>query len=320
MTNNVTSGAHTSLKTRAGSWNHKKVRSYLKNAQTLQDTMLVAFHSSIGIPPRPWQTTYLTYRPYEYPNPNINILHGQVIIQNPSAKQLGMKEYSALWALPPQLSRVIVFYLGVIRTIEIRLLEILSIPTDQHKIYIFTRLTSTKRDSLCFRYSTSQLNEVLVSSELGLDPLAMRHVFIALFRRHHPHLLESEGTGISVVDDQSQHNRLTGDLHYSPDEIMRSTGSPITHSTRQLRVSHTLQAQYGMITPSSDIDPTGNRRRHALYVARHHILQRFCEYRIMSEEDAGWSQRAERVRELLVKKPFLFGTKARSQTLKFWLN
>lgn len=299
-----------SLKNNSGIWNKKRVEKYLGISQNLQDAALVAFHASIGIPPRPWQTSALSYRPFGQPKPNINVLHGQVIVSNPIAKQIDLKEYSAIWALPPQLGRVLVFYLGVIREIEVNLLsQVFKWPTEEHKVYIFTRLSKKTAASSVFSYSTSQINQILVASELGLDPLALRHVMIALFRRQYPLLLQPEPAGASSVDEQAQHLRLTGDIHYSPDEVIRSTGQSITRTGRQMLVSQTLQAQYGMIEPIGTTIDLGEHRLHALYQARHQILLGGSGYGIVILQEEGWKARSKRVEDLLERMPFMYGPK-----------
>lgn len=306
-----------SLKSAGNRWDIKQIENYLKNAQKFQDAMLVAFYSSIGVPPRPWQTTNLAYRPYDQPNANIDILRGQVIIQNPRAKQKGKKEYIAMWGLPPALGRALIFYLGIIREVEIRLLEILHTPTELHRIYIFTRLRHPKQKILNFRYSTPQLNKVLRSSELGHDPFEMRHITTAIFRQHLPDLLKPKVAGTpvvrtSVVSSQSQHEDSTGNTHYAPDEVKRLTGYSITEAEEQLCVSHALQEMYGLIPPSGEVGTSEDRRLYALHISRHQILREACGYNLVSKDSGdGWMKRSQRATELLTEKPFLFGSKVR---------
>lgn len=294
-------------KTKGDHWCVKKINNYLEKAQKLQDVMLVALHSSMGIPPRTWQVTSLAYRPHQQPNANVNILRGQVVIQNPLAKQRGKKDYDALWGLPPVLGRALIFYLGVIRVIEMKLLEILQTPTDHHQRFVFARHYHTKQKILDFRYSAQQLNTVLRQSELGLDSFEMRHVTVAVLRQHRPELFRSDAGGTSRADRQAQHEDLTGNLNYSPDDVFRSTGFSITQCEEQLCVSHALQELCGLI-PTSNDGTSEDQRLHALHVARHQILRDACGYDLVSKDSAeGWVTRSQKAKALLADMPFLYG-------------
>lgn len=132
---------------------------------------------------------------------------------------------------------------------------------------------------------------------------------IALFRRQYPLLLQPEPAGVSGVDEQAQHLRLTGDIHYSPDEVIRSTGQSITRTGKQILVSHTLQAQYGMIAPFGNTADLGEHRLHALYQARHQILLESSGYGIVLSQEEDWKARSKRVEDLLERKPFIYGPK-----------
>jgi hypothetical protein len=297
-----------------GRMNKKAATSWLEKPANLLRLMLRHFYRTCGIAPRAWQTCDLLYRACGGYMRNFRLLrHNTPFIGNPKAKQRDKLIYDAFWALPAHLGIVFLIILGVVRPIEIKIMDELGIPTHEHKHYIFV-YTNKRRPLTSYVMVTSTINEVLHCGkpELSYESRAYRHVFQAIFDHHichlHPdsveHMLRSAG------DNQAQHSELTHDDTYAQDEISRGAGLPLSKRNQQLAISKGFHSwfefspgdirwsSYANYQPGKDINVN---KALALAVARKLVI------RCYGVADGGERQRKQCVARVMASKPFLLG-------------
>ncbi|KZP11280.1 hypothetical protein FIBSPDRAFT_962383 [Athelia psychrophila] len=81
-----------------------------------------------------------------------------VLLAHPLAKPDSKLVFNTFWSLPRQLGVILVFFLGVIRVIELKLLGHLWWPTRWHRCHIFIRNTKPKALSKSLVFNTQSLN------------------------------------------------------------------------------------------------------------------------------------------------------------------
>ena len=181
---------NTPIFTRNGRIDEKAARRWLKGPAELLRLILRHLCRTCGITPRAWQTAEFLYRCLGIYLRNFRLLrHDTSCIGNPKAKQNDRLMYDAFWALPPHLGMVVIFYLGVIRPIEIEILKNLGIPTGDHEHFIFVH--NHKRPTLSsYVFSPSTVNEILHcgTPELSYESRACRKVMGSIYDHHLSHL------------------------------------------------------------------------------------------------------------------------------------
>jgi hypothetical protein len=299
---------------RSGKIQQKAAKHWLESSAELLRLILRHFCRTCGITPRAWQTADLLYRSVGVFMRNFRLLrHDTPFIGNPKAKQHDRLMYEAFWALPPHLGIILIFYLGVIRPIEIEIMKNLGIPTVDHEHYIFVH--NHKRPTLSsYVFSPSTVNEVLHcgTPELSYESRACRKVMGSIYDHHLCHLHQDSWESLlrSSGHGQAQHTENTNDGHYAQDEISRATGMPLSKRNQQMGVSKAFHSFFGFLPGSLGWGSCANYRpkeEHeqyitiALGVARRLIVE---EYGVANGTP---SQRIQRVSELISSKPFLLG-------------
>lgn len=256
--------------------NKKKKLDVLERFKKVLDASLLALMLTCGVTPRAWQIKKLLYRRSGSSRRNIRLhKNGRIIITNPPAKQSDMAEYTAFWGLVHKLGTALVFYLGVIRPIEIRMLEELQVPVLDYAIYIC--VDNTKRTTGFLRsplYNTTDVNRLLIKSDFGAETRVLRHVAIGILRQHFPELMRVSKPGDAPGDRQSQHKFFTGLVNYARDETLQGTGGSAQDCEQQLAVSYAIQEIYGLLSTtgygpmSNVIDDIDKYKNYALATAR----------------------------------------------------
>jgi hypothetical protein len=302
--------------TRNGRIDEKAAKLWLKGPAELLRLILRHFCRTCGVTPRAWQTADLLYRCLGVYLRNFRLLpHDMPFVGNPKAKQNDRLMYEAFWALPIHLGIVLIFYLGVIRPIEIEILQHLGVPTGDHKHYIFVH--NHKRPTLSsYVFSPSTVNEILHcgTPELSYESRACRKVMLSIYDHHLSHLHQDSWETLlrSSGNAQAQHTENTNDSHYAQDEISRATGMPLSKRNHQLGVSRAFHSFFGFLPGSirwsslANHCPKGEREQNiniALGVARRLVVEKY------GVANGTRSQRVQRVAELISSKPFLLGLK-----------
>jgi hypothetical protein len=290
-------------------------RKFLNKTQKLLRQILVQFYLTCGVPPRAWQAAGFCFRTSAQNERNLRIIDQKyVTLSNPKAKQRDRTISHSFWALPPHLGKLLVFYLGVYRPIEIEILNGLGLSSSSYETHIFVN-APTPRLGLAyspvqghnFVYSPTNVNEHLNASQvLGMEARALRHVFTAILERHFPRL--SSDIQESAITAQGQHSTGVRNQHYARDQVQRSTGLSSTSNFRQLAVSHSLHTFYGFVPhdyENGDSDVSGAMSKNQLYAlstARSLILQ--GDYCV---GDGNVKDRKAYVKDLMLKKPYMTG-------------
>lgn len=310
----------TPIFTSTGKFLQNKGKNWLTGPRDILQKSLAHFYRTSGIPPRAWQTSDLLYRGLGSYLRNFRVLrHNISFIGNPKAKQRDKLMYDAFWALAPHLGLVLIFYLGVIRPVEIEILKMLGIPTIDHEHYIFVH---TKKMPLTspYNFNTATINQLLHKDtvpELAYESRAYRNVMQSIFDNHlarlHPDTVEKLLR--QAADGQAQHTEDMHDGHYALDEIAQGTGIPLSKRDHQFGVSRAFQSWFNFIPGDFSWSTHANYRpvdeielhKHlALDIARRRIIE---HYHITNGEKP---QRAQRVAEVMVSKPFLLGSEVSS--------
>jgi hypothetical protein len=303
----------TPIFSRNGRIDEKAAKQWLKRPAELLRLILRHLCRTCGITPCAWQTADLLYRCVGTYLRNFRLLrHGTPFLGNPKAKQNDRLMYEAFWALPPHLGIVLLFYLGVIRPIEIEILKNLGIPTGDHEHYIFVH--NHKRPTLSsYVFSTSTVNEILHcgTPELSYESRACRKVMASIYDHHLSHLHQDSWEKLlrSTGNAQAKHTENTNDGRYVQDEISRATGKPLSARSQQIGVSRAFHAFFGFLPGISwsslaNHRPKEEREQHinvALGVARLLVVE------VYGVANGTPSQRIQRVAELISSKPFFLG-------------
>jgi hypothetical protein len=273
---------------RDGRINKKTARHWLQGPAALLRLILRHLCRTCGITPRAWQTADLLYRCLGIYLRNFRLLRNDTpFVGNPKAKQNDRLMYEAFWALPPHLGIVLIFYLGVIRPIEIEIMKNLGIPTGDHEYYIFVH--NKKQPTLSsYVFSSSTVNEVLRcgTPELSYESRACRQVMASIYDHHLSHLHQDSWERLlrSSGNTQAQHTENTNDRHYAQDEISRATGMPLSTRNQQIGVSKAFHAFFGFLPGSISWSSLANhlpkeeREQHiniALGVARRLVVEEY---------------------------------------------
>lgn len=285
--------------------NRKKCTEYLERTLRLQAVILLLLVLTCGITARAWQIATLQYRTTTNSLRNIRLYKGELLVTNPQAKQNDQRMYAAFWVLPPTLAKFLLLYLGVIRPIQIWILETLHIPAEQHKSHIFAHMTTRNKQSYLF--SMTDVNNIVRKSDLKMELRPLRHAQIGIVKRHFPDLMRSAQSGESPCNRQSQHTGQTTRQCYAIDEMEHVTGYSTENCQEQLAVSHAFHYLWCLIPSYAKIRAPflerdwDKNRMHALWVARDLVMgARGYNLGMLSKENL-----VNRVNDILLRRPFL---------------
>jgi len=233
---------------------NEQKRALLCREKDILQALATAFLLTCGIPPRPSQVKTLRYDWDEKTGSprNLFIVFGLVALGNPEAKQLGQTTRECLWALPLSLGTPVMFYLGVIRPVLIRVLSCLKGEISQYSMSIFVHPFPVKNSLLWDgAMVNSALQKHMPTLPIKFTGTLLRSATTAMLRRHFPSLTNADLSPDSLLDLQSQHRRRTGDTHYGRDfDIPRSLAMTIDRARGYIAVSQAIQKLYGLGEPN----------------------------------------------------------------------
>ncbi|KAG1785473.1 uncharacterized protein HD556DRAFT_1450695 [Suillus plorans] len=246
-------GHRSSVFNSKGSINTKAVQNLMEKEQDLLCLLNASFQLSCGVPPRSFQLKSLRhhYDPITGAQRNLFMVWGALTLANPAAKQRGETNKECLWALPSSLVTPLLFYLGVLRPAFCNILRLVRGSVPEHETYIFVHAYS-KHDSGFF-WSGPDVNASLRkrSSALpvSLSSTLLRNLTTGMLRKFFPSLTELHNLPDSLLDQQAQHHRRTGNTHYGRDfDLPRSLSMTIDRARGYITTSRALQAIYGLGT------------------------------------------------------------------------
>lgn len=234
--------------------------------------------------------------------------------------------YDAFWLLPNHLGIAMIFYLGVIRPIEIKVLDMLQIPTETQQTHIFVYLTP-RHHPATYVLLPKAISRILQDNvpELALEPRAYRILMQSIFDTHFERTLSVDMvTKVlhAASNSQGQHTEQVHDAHYAQDDIAKGTGLTISNRNSQFAISGAFHLWYGFID-GYNYDSMANtipnaemqeRKILALSAARNLVLEKYEIY------NGTATKRAAHVAHLMSSMPFLFGENSVGllQYVVFW--
>lgn len=293
----------------------KNAEKWLEGPRRILEKQLVHFYKTIGIPPRSWQTSELLYEPLGQYVRNLRILrYGLTVICNPKAKQKDKLQYEAFWALPPHLALSFVFYLGVIRPVEIELLQDLKRPNPDLHHYIFVT-TQNLRPLQPSIYTAQKINQLLVDGppEHSYESRVYRTVMQSIYDNHICTLRPQAVADIMREggDGQGQHTQNISDLWYRNDEISLGTGLPMSKRNLQLGISTAFHSWYHFLPSAtswnSHANYQSNKEKSLCQILAFSAAQ--CLILTQYEVSRNSKETASKVASLISMKPYLFGPK-----------
>lgn len=174
-------------------------REFHHQEQKLLQAIAVAISVTIGVPPRAFQLAGLLYKADERScyKQGLYIKKGVVVLGWARSKSFKSMYQASLWVLPPDLGKLVVYYLGVIRPASIKLLqrENLDVHGDLYTaIFVFTKTQSLKLKHCT--WSSTHVNSILKAAtspkiNLGLSLPRLRQLMTAIYCKHFPTFIQA---------------------------------------------------------------------------------------------------------------------------------
>ncbi len=166
--------------------------------QKLLQALLAAVSVTVGIPPRAFQLAGMLYKASKVNchKRSLYIKKGVVILGWARASKSLKSVYQAsFWALPGDLGKIILNYLGIIRPASIKLLqsESMDVP-DSLNTHIFAFTKGPKLKSSAWPSThISTILKAATGSKIGLEtsPARLRQLMTAVFRKHFPAFIQA---------------------------------------------------------------------------------------------------------------------------------
>jgi len=233
--------------------NQDSIIKLLDRSQDFLQAFLSALFMTTGVPPHSWQAAQLRYANTGQLQKNLMLVdQGHLIFANASAgpHQSDTMD-SSVWLLPPQLSKVLLLYLGIMRPVEIELgvaehYNLSDATKGAMKSFIFCDPRRQKSPV----WSADSVNQVLKTRGLKMEAYALRLVFSEIIRVKHKIILDSFDKP-SVLDAQAQHTSRTGQRHYAVLKLQHATGVQFSEYERQLLVCQEIHASCFLVKPST---------------------------------------------------------------------
>ncbi|KAG1722718.1 hypothetical protein EDB19DRAFT_1916529 [Suillus lakei] len=283
---------------RNGTVDEKVVEQLLDEEQNILSLLNAAFHLS-----------------YTGGERNLFIVWGVLALANPAAKQLGAAVQECLWAFPSSLMTPVLFYLGVLRPAFAKLLGLLRSDAKDYGIYIFVHAIPKRRkagNSWNGTNVNTSLQKHTQSLPITLTGTLLRNLTTGTIRKFFPSLTELDHLPDSLLDQQAQHRRRTGNTHYGWDfDLPRSLDMTIDRARGYIVTSQALQALYGLGIPdeatcrilsSSHIFASRMNELIAFKEARFQVLSAYLLGLQMSELN---QSRNDLVRNALDRAPYM---------------
>jgi len=262
------------------------------NSQKFLAAFVCCFFVTTAVPPRSFQLADFRYATDGNSCRNFRLVdqrHG--VFVNPKASATGICHDLAasltndsLWLLPPQMTKMLLLFLGVFRPVEIALAEdeFPKVSLKEMHFYVFS---SPGRRSKSLVWSAENVDCCLKSGDgLKMEGYAHRLVYSAIIRQYLGNLLKEIDQGI-VLDFQSQHSPRTAVGHYAVEHLQQTTGIHYTAHEKQMVIAQEMHALCSLVKPvksataqaiSGSITSEVQRHEHYAFLsARHLILQKY---------------------------------------------
>ena len=295
-----------------GSWMFSRSQAFLSS-------LLVITYLTTGVPPRAFQAADFRYTASGKQGRAFRLIdgvHGAFVNPKTFASKTveRVRVDNALWLLPPQVTLTLLLYLGVFRPVE-GAISIQTFPPD-HVAPLRTHIfCSPERRAASIIWSPDNVEECLKrNSPLGVEAYAQCLIYSKILHQLFKAQVETMQDGI-LLNKQSQHAPRTSVQHYAVERLQNVTGLQYTTRERQMRIGQEFHAFFYLVRPISTMDQDdkgqsskeGVRKlmdimvdtEHALYVARHAILQTYQLAALPAEEASA------RAKALISELPFI---------------
>lgn len=292
----------------------RKVQEWLDGDENLIEYILGGISLSSGVPARGFQMSDFLYASSEEGKRNLFIYKSNVVIGFPKSKSFSRTTQDSLWALPPHLSQTVLLYLGVIRPVSMRLINVVHRKTSYlAKTHIF--VTAQSWESVGTR--SSKINTIVqgqTRSAIGV-PLSMgtlRQLITAIFRKHLSDMIDlpaADSNATSIVNRQADHTQQTAN-HYGQN-AGSTTGLNMSDSDidKFIESSHAWQVLLGIRSPGQKMQerlhkiPADCLKEGNQMIAMDQVRSALCqEYGIGGPN---WGTSQKRAREVLRMSPFM---------------
>ncbi|KAG2739824.1 hypothetical protein P692DRAFT_20822882 [Suillus brevipes Sb2] len=228
-------------------------RKWLALDKQILGQILVAFLLTCGIPPLHQQ-----FRSFQFQSDsktgiprNLYLLGSELVIGHPADRQPNQVLQEWLWAFPPSLTPLILFYLAIIRPSVIHVTSLLHRVNGAHRTHIFAHTVATTRLEFPCVWNGSDVNSLLQIYTPSLPILLscglLRNVISTMYNQFFPALSHVGPSDDSMVDCQAQHTRKTGNTHYGrSDHVPIAFGMTLEQARKCMASSHVLHAFYGL--------------------------------------------------------------------------
>ncbi|KAE9389782.1 hypothetical protein BT96DRAFT_1024906 [Gymnopus androsaceus JB14] len=299
----------------------------LEMTDRFADALVLQLFYVVGIPPRGWQIEELLLdSDHDLSRMFKKLNNGLFVLMDPKAKQNAkheaIKQFNCAWGLPDEYVWYLTMFIGVVRPVQITLLNHLKKLDSGRKLalqtHIFVRVTSSKMSKelkqLKFTYDKDLVNKLLKESGLNLTARELRHIYTALSKVFFPEFDRSDVFGsnsTSVMNLQAQHNQTTGEANYARNSTLDATGYTEAAVHQMLAHSYNLQSLTGARVQFPKAFAVHNFQD---FFGRNHLKGFIAaqQYVYSSEgydlEGAPWREGIfEKCTQLQKKKPYLFG-------------
>lgn len=265
--------------------NQDSIIKLLDRSQDFLQAFLSALFMTTGVPPHSWQAAKLRYANTGQSQKNLMLVdRGHLIFTNASAGPNRSDTMdSSVWLLPPQLSRVLLLYLGIMRPVEIALgaaehYNLSDATKGAMKSFIFCNPRRKKSPV----WSADNVDQVLKTRGLKMEAYALRLVFSEIIRVKHKIVLDSFNKS-SVLDAQAQHTPRTGQRHYAVLKLQHATGVQFSEYEKQLLICQEIHASCFLVKrptlfadkPTATWDTILSHQCYALYIARQLVNSKY---------------------------------------------
>lgn len=231
----------------------RKVQEWLDEEEKLIECILGGISLSSGIPARGFQMSDFLYTSSKEGKRNLFIYKSNVVLGFPKSKAFSRTIQDSLWALPPGLSQTVLLYLGIIRPVSIRLINMLHRkPSYLAKTHFFVTARRSLQSVSNRSYKINTVVQLQTHSALGLR-LSMgmlRQLITAIFRKHLSDMIDLVDSSMtSIVNQQADHSQHTAN-HYGQNSGSL-TGLTLSDSEidKFIESSHAWQALLGIRSP-----------------------------------------------------------------------
>ncbi|KAG2125104.1 hypothetical protein DEU56DRAFT_903808 [Suillus clintonianus] len=233
--------------------NEECARQWLDFSERILGQTIVAFLLTCGIPPRPWQFRSLLFQSDSSTGSarNLYLLGSELVIGNPEAKQINQLTRECLWAFPPSLAPLILFYLAIVRPSVIHILGLIHCANQAHTTHIFSHTFTTTRHEFPLVWNGSDVNTALRAHTSSLNVQLtcglLRNAVTAMYYQFFPTLSQSESAGAQPVQ------KAGSNRHGPSDHVPPALGMSFEQARKYISASHALQALYGLRLPDNNL-------------------------------------------------------------------